>query len=178
MSTNHKLIIMKKVFFCAILTIASLSSVNAQKISYGVTAGYHNLSMNVSAGGFGISANKSGFFVGFTAEFEVSEKFSIQPELQYANSDESTLVMPIMAKYYVSEKFNLQAGPQLDIFLNAPTGFTSLGVGVGFGGGYDITDEIFLSTRYSLGLSNRAQNAPAGASIKFDIFQIGVGYRF
>jgi len=92
--------------------------------------------MNVSAIGFGFSGNKSGFFVGFTLEFQVSEKFSIQPELQYANSDESTLVMPIMAKYYVSEKFNLQGGPQLDLFLNAPTGFTSLGVGLGFGGGY------------------------------------------
>ena len=104
--------------------------------------------------------------------------FHILPELQYANSADNTLVIPIMAKYYVSEKFNLQAGPQLDLFLSAPAGFNSLGFGLGFGGGYDFSEKIYVTTRYSLGLSNRVENAPAGASIKFDTFQIGVGYRF
>ena len=169
---------MKKVILAAILVVASLSSLKAQKIKYSATAGYHSLSLKVSAGGFGISASKSGFYVGVAGEFQVAEKFSIQPELQYANSDESTLVMPIMAKYYVSEKFNLQAGPQLDMFLNAPAGFSSLGLGLGFGGGYDFSDKMYVTTRYSLGLSNRAENAPAGASIKFNTFQIGIGYKF
>ncbi|MDG1527832.1 MAG: outer membrane beta-barrel protein [Polaribacter sp.] len=162
----------------AILVVTSLSSVKAQKIKYAVTAGYHNLTLKVSAGGFAASGGETGFYLGVSAEFQVAEKLSILPELQYANSADNTLVIPIMAKYYVSEKFNLQAGPQLDLFLSAPAGFNSLGFGLGFGGGYDFSEKIYVTTRYSLGLSNRVENAPAGASIKFDTFQIGVGYRF
>jgi opacity protein-like surface antigen len=83
-----------------------------------------------------------------------------------------------MAKYYVSEKFNIQAGPQFDFIADDSDGANKFGVGLGFGVGYDISEKIFAATRYSLGLSNRIQDAPSGISSKFNTFQIGVGYRF
>ena len=45
-----------------------------------------------------------------------------------------------MFKYYVSEKFNVQAGPQFDFVLNGGPGINSLGVGLGFGAGFDAED--------------------------------------
>ena len=83
-----------------------------------------------------------------------------------------------MLKYHVSQKFNLQAGPQLDYLLSDSEGLNAIGFGLGFGAGYDFSEKIFVSTRYALGLSNRFADAPFGISLKLDTFKIGLGYRF
>ena len=83
-----------------------------------------------------------------------------------------------MAKYYVSEKFNLQAGPQLDFVVSESEGLNTFGLGLAIGAGYDISEKFFISTRYAFGLTNRIEDAPSGISAKFDTFQAGLGYRF
>ena len=174
---------MKKLMIMTVITVLSIVGVNAQKANFGITAGYHDFTLKASGGGLTASTSTSGFFVGLTAEFVVSGDFNIVPELQFVRTSKEgesveQIVMPIMGKYYISDEFNLQAGPQIDVLISESTGINTLGIGLGFGAGYDFSDKIFAMTRYSFGLSNRAENAPSGASLKFDTFQIGIGYRF
>jgi opacity protein-like surface antigen len=174
---------MKKVLFIVVFVLLGIGNVRAQETTYGVTAGFHNLRISVSGGGVSLSEHASGYFVGFFADFNVSEKLNIQPEVHFSSvfkNGESTndIIIPVMAKYYVSEKFNVQAGPQFDILVSESDEFNQFGLGVGLGAGYDFSEKIFTSVRYAIGLSNRIEDAPSGISSKLNTFQIGLGYRF
>jgi hypothetical protein len=150
---------MKKVLFIAVLATLGLGKVNAQETTYGATAGFHSLTISVSGGDITASSSASGYFVGFFADFNVSEKFNIQPEVHFASAIKdgdsgNEIIIPIMAKYYVTEKFNLQAGPQFDFVIDVDTdGINIFGVGVGIGAGFDFSEKLFASTRYSFGLN-------------------------
>lgn len=175
---------MKKLLLIAVFALVGLGTVNAQETSYGLTAGYHMLSISVSGGDATVSADGSGYYVGVFADFNVGEKFNIQPEIHFASAykdgeSANELIIPIMAKYFVSDVFNIQAGPQLDFVVDDESeGINKFGVGIGFGAGFDFSEKVFASARYSLGLSNRIENAPSGVSAKFNTLQIGIGYRF
>ena len=173
----------KKIVFIAFVAIIGLVKVNAQETTYGATTGFHNLSISVSAEGITVSDNASGYYIGFFADFNVSEKFNIQPEIHFASvyqegESSNEIIVPIMAKYYVSDEFNVQAGPQLDFIVDDSEGINKFGIGLGFGAGYDFSKKVFASIRYSIGLNNRIEDAPSGISSKFDTFQAGIGYRF
>ena len=174
---------MKKVLFIALIAMLGLGNVNAQEASYGVTAGFHSLSIRSSGGGITAYSSASGFFAGFFADFDVSEKFNIQPEIHFASSSRNgesgnEIIIPVMAKFYVSDEFNVQAGPQFDFIVDGSEGVNKFGLGFGFGAGYDFSEKLFAAARYSFGLSNRIQDAPSGITSKFNTFQIGLGYRF
>ena len=107
-----------------------------------------------------------GFYAGLLADIEFIDKFHVQPELLYANvGGESMIIVPVMAKYYVAEAFNLQAGVQLDFLLDPPSfeiqglELTQLVKDSGFsfnvGAGFDISDKIALQAKYSFGTTNR-----------------------
>lgn len=172
---------MKKVFFVAMLALG-LGKVVAQS-SYGVTAGFHNFTIKASNGAITASTGASGFYAGFFGDFSVSDNVNIQPEIHFVstfkggNSVEQ-LVVPVLAKYYFNDEFNLQAGPQFDFVLSESNGINTFGLGVALGAGYDFTEKVFATARYSFGLTNRISNAPSGVSSKFDTLQIGLGYRF
>jgi opacity protein-like surface antigen len=175
--------IMKKVLFIAVVVLLGLGNLSAQKTTYGVTAGFHSLDISVSVDGLTVSTSGSGYFVGFFADFNVSDNFNIQSEIHFASAYQdgdaaNEIIIPVMVKYYVSEKFNIQAGPQFDFIVDESENVNKFGVGLGFGAGYDISEKIFAATRYTLGLSNRIQDGPSGMSAKFNTFQIGLGYRF
>ena len=105
---------MKKLLLVAITVLGFTYLSQAQEVRFGATAGYLNARGSVKAGDISISASESGFYLGAVADFNVSENFNVQPELLYANVDGSSgLMLPILGKFAISEKFNLQAGPQL-----------------------------------------------------------------
>ena len=174
----------RKLVFIAFFTIAGLGKLSAQETTFGATAGFHNFTISASGGEITASSSSQGYFVGLFAEFNVSDKFNVQPEVHFASVFEegetlNELIIPIMAKYYVSDEFSIQAGPQLDFLIEDDAeGINKFGVGVAIGAGYDFTEKLFVSSRYSFGLSNRIENAPSGISSRFDTFQIGLGYRF
>ena len=143
-----------------LLTIALVSfcfSANAQDSKFGATAGYQSLNVKISGGGEELSSDASGFFLGFFAQFSVTETFSIQPELQYSSiTDEGEssglIIIPLMMKFHVTENFNLMAGPQFDYITEQDTeGINKLGLGLGLGLGVDISDNVSLGARYSFG---------------------------
>lgn len=135
---------MKKSFVLVAVVLGSILS--AQSVRYGAKAGA-NVSM---LSGVNDTKSKIGFLVGGTAEIKVSDKFAVQPELLFitgggeTNSEESysesginvkssltqaytlnSLRLPVMAKYFVTEKFSLEAGPEIGYIVSDKVNLTA-----------------------------------------------------
>ncbi|WP_282043503.1 porin family protein [Winogradskyella flava] len=174
---------MKKLFLAAFAVFA-FASVNAQDTTFGATAGLTILSPDVEGGDVD---SETGFHIGAFAEIGISDQFSIQPELTYAMAgDISMIALNAMAKYHVSEEFNIHAGPQIgfaggddidDIEDILGDDFTKLNLQLAIGVGYDITEEIFAQARYGFQLNDHF-TGDEDFGIKINTITIGVGYRF
>ncbi len=188
---------MKKIILTA-AAIFAFGLANAQEVKFGIKAGL-NLS-NVTGDVDGAST-KVGFQAGGLVEIKVSDKFAVQPELLYslqgAKVDEegtevdfnlSYLNIPVMAKYLVSDKFSLEAGPQVGFLMSAKAkaegasvdvkdAFESIDFGLNIGAGYDATENINIGVRYGFGLSNIAKDSE-GEKIKNSNIAIAVAYKF
>ncbi|WDF58921.1 porin family protein [Flavobacterium sp. KACC 22758] len=169
---------MKKIILAAI-AVMTFSFANAQQTRFGVKGG---LNLSNWAGG-DVSDTKAlvGFHVGGFAEIKIIEKLAIQPELLFSTQgtkfdggaffgdfDVKTnyLNIPVLAKYYIVEKFSVEAGPQLGILLSAKSngedvkdGFKTVDFGFNLGAGYHFTDNVSVNLRYTIGLSPLADNA-------------------
>lgn len=169
---------MKKVLIIAAITLVSFG-VNAQDVDFGVTAGYLNVRGSIKADGVSISASDSGFYAGFIAEFSAGDSFSVQPELLYANvNNSSALMLPVMGKFYVSDKFNIQVGPQFVFSLEESlSDFSSFELDLAGGFGVDITDKLFAEARYSLQLNN-SYTGSEDVTVKGNYLTIGIGRKF
>ena len=157
-------------------------------IVFGVKGGYANTNFG---GDFDTKA-ASNFYIGGLVDFHITEKFHVQPELLYSmegsNEDESNLDfirIPVMAKFFLGEGFNLQAGPELAFVAGGGAikdSLKSMDFGLGFGAGYELSSGLMFDARYNLGLSD-LNDFPSGsgledAKITTNSFQIGLGYRF
>ena len=130
---------MKKTILLLALAFGMYSA-NAQEISFGAKAGLNLAS--VSGDETDDLDGRTGFHVGAVAEFSLSEKFSLQPELLYSTQGakfeetafeqgvtargEATvkldyILLPVMAKYYIAEGLSIEAGPQLGVLVSAET---------------------------------------------------------
>lgn len=159
-------------------------SSSSEGMKFGVKAG---LNMTNFTGDFDSDA-KTSFYVGGLVDFTVSDKFHVQPEVLYsmegADDDAgiSYLRVPVMAKYYVAEGFNIQAGPELAFKVATEEDVLddmtkSMDFGLGFGAGYEMSSGLMFDARYNLGLNNIYDGA-GGFDMKNTGFQIGLGYRF
>ncbi len=180
---------MKKIVLIAIAMFA-FTLTNAQ--TFGAKAGFNSSMSAIDITGFDDDSDAiNGFYIGGFAEFEISEGLILQPELLFVSVIEtsdidgvdsesySSLYIPIMFKYYVVDKFNVQAGPQITFSLEETIDdFSALGVDLALGLGYDITDNIFVDARYGYQLSNYYTGDSDGVSIKSNTLQIGLGYKF
>lgn len=188
---------MKKIIFTA-LAFSVFSFANAQDMKFGVKAG---VNLSTFTGDVTDVDNKVGFQVGGFAEFKVSEKFSVQPELMYSSLGAKTeflgttitsnvdyIVLPVMAKYYVAEAFSLEAGPQIGFLISAKISgggnsvdnkedYNSTDFGFNLGAGYDFTENISAGVRYTLGLSNIAKGA-GNDKIHNSNLSLALAYKF
>lgn len=137
---------------------------------------------------------------GVAAEFIVSNKFSIQPELLYAVQGTKFysgslylqyINFPLLAKYYLSKPLSIIAGPQVG-FLTAAKGTNGNGettsisnlvkpidFTVTFGLGYNIESNATVQLTYGLGLTQiQEQLIPGEAKSKNSVFMFSVGYKF
>ena len=85
-----------------------------------------------------------------------------------------------MAKYYVANGFNLQAGPEVAFKAGGDDSIKdsvkSVDFGLGIGAGYELSSGLMFDARYNLGLANIID--VSGANVKNVSFNIGLGYRF
>ncbi|MFN3753568.1 porin family protein [Flavobacterium sp.] len=177
---------MKKVLL-TIAAVFAFSFANAQDkggssdMKFGVKAGYINSNFT---GDFEGDAT-SGFYIGGLVDFAISEKFHVQPELLYSmegakDAAVNFVRIPVMAKYYVMEGLNLQAGPQFGFVAGGDDikdNLKSLDYGLGIGAGYELSSGLFFDARYNLGLAD-LNDTDLDAKINTTSFQIGLGYRF
>ncbi len=107
--------------------------------------------------------------------FDVTEKSTTK--LAYLN-------IPVMAKYYVTEGLSLEAGPQIGFLMSAKEDnvdikelLNSTDFAFNVGAGYDVTENINLGLRYSIGLSNIAKDL-GDEKINNTNFAFALGYKF
>ena len=195
---------MKKAVFIPLLFLFGFSGLKAQNNQFGFVGGFHNQFANVNVnvdvdfpGGDNVNESISdsdggaGIYLGGFGEFGLSEKINLYTEIQFAfaSSDGNTntqIMIPILAKYYINEKFSIVGGPQLDFMLTDSDFINTFGIGIGIGAGYNLSERFTISGRYSFGLNNRIKNLEtnintdnfsAGYSLKYSYLQIGVAYR-
>lgn len=171
---------MKKIIL-SILAVAAFGTANAQEIKFGVKAGanFSNFTGDADLDG------RTGFYVGGLVDIGISEKFHVQPELLYSmegakDAELDFVRIPIMAKFYLMEGLNIQAGPVLGFkvggeeFVDEAT--KSLDYGLGFGAAYELPIGVFFDARYNLGVANISDGD--GFDLGTSAFQVGLGYRF
>lgn len=157
---------MKKIILILAIVFA-FGVVSAQDMKYGVRGGLDMISLSNGGG------SATGFFAGGFAEFELTDMIVLQPGLNYhtASKDGANftyLGIPVLANYNVADKINILAGPSMYYSLeSADTDKTRFNLDLG--GSYDITENIFVEPRYSIGLTG---------DVKVNHFLICAGYRF
>ncbi len=184
---------MKKLLLVTAIAILGLANVNAQDVNFGVKGG---LNFATLTGGNNSEIGwTTDFNLGVMAEIKISEKFSFQPELIYSgqgfgssDSAEGTIALnylnvPLIGKYYVTEKLSLEAGPQIGFLISTKGGtqdyedlIKATDFGVNLGLGYKLDNGLNFGLRYNLGLSNISD--VSGTTNRNGVLQLSVGYFF
>jgi hypothetical protein len=181
---------MKKLLFAAV-AVLGFTFANAQETKFGAKAGFNmsNLAGREDAN------TLIGIHLGGFAELKLSDKFAVQPELlfsmQGAGSDAADLKtnyinIPVMAKYFVTDNFSVEAGPQIGFLMSAKfdgedakDGLNSTDFGLNFGGSYYIDENMFLTARYGFGLSEVEKDLASGENGSTNsVIQLSFGYKF
>jgi hypothetical protein len=169
---------MKKIILTAVAVFA-FGFANAQSAKFGVTTGVDFATAKLTVPGNSATASETGFYVGAFVDITATEKFHLQPELLIVFiKDSKQLQLPILAKFFVAEKFSILAGPDLLFDLDDSVGTKSMGVGFDFGGAYDIDKNFCIEAKYNLGITNLIKDAPSGVSGKINGLFVGLGYKF
>ncbi len=183
--TNNKLKSMKK----SLVLIALLFSVTAtfaQENVFGVRAGLNvtNLDFSPEVPAGVENLHRNGFVIGFVAEYGISKKLSIAPEVQFSAEgakDKSLrldyIQMPIFLNYKLTRQIAVGVGPQISIKSHShEDGLQNFAYSGIAGITYMITDEIFVDARFSYGLSNIFDDATGLDAINKNI-QFGLGIK-
>jgi hypothetical protein len=206
---------MKKIILTA-MAVFAFGFANAQKVEFGAKAGI-NLAKLTDFEEANPS-NRVGFLGGVFAEIKLTEKFSIQPEILYSEEGVkgrlndleigvinssidanftlklSYVRIPVLAKFYASEAFYFEAGPQIGFLTSSKMKiktnfnsieatqdvniFKSVDYNMAVGLGYNFTKKIFLTGRYNFGLTNIAKESQDDSKNKNSVFSFAVGYKF
>lgn len=197
---------MKKI--CLLFVILCIGfTANAQKISFGFKGGL-NSSWVTGDSSDGVSP-RIGVHLGVMSEFSLSEKFSIQPELIYSQQGaqqdvaftldgftlqeeelkarHNYLNLPILAKYYITENFSIEAGPQIGFLLSAEQegsgvevdakeALKSIDFAASLGVSYKLNNGLNFSARYNAGLSD-VNDVEGVTDENFNgVLQLSIGY--
>jgi len=169
----------KKLFLILFTVLASAFTIQAQhQIRYGFRLGLNYSDIDFDDDSFGIDQGNDdariGLAAGFFAQYYLSEKISIQPELQYsAQGERSTVIadrasdrlkinilqLPILLNYHI-HKLTLSAGPQVGLRIwefERTEDYETLQFSGVLGITYDIMDNFQATLRGSFGLTDAIQ---------------------
>jgi len=194
---------MRKIILATVLTVGILLSANAQKIEFGIKAGVNFASLS-GDGGDGFDGRTS-FHIGGILNYEISEKFAIQPELLYSaqgatfddifddnfvdEGDDATfrldyINIPVLADYTFAEGFSAQLGPQFGFNVNSEVEFngdTEDADGfetfdIGIAGGFQYILEQGVFFQARYALG--LKDIAQDADSKNSVLALSVGYKF
>jgi len=176
---------MKKAAFAALVFLLTYN-VSAQ--SFGIKGGINFTTLNGNDDGN--FKGLTSFHIGILKEFVLLDNLTLQPELLYStqgaqvkNSDDNYklnyLLLPVVAKVYLNDVFNIHAGPQFGLLLGETNDVTTVksktfdfGVAAGFE--YELTSGISFTGRYIWGQNSMASNA----DLKNSAIQLSLGFLF
>ncbi|MCA6066139.1 PorT family protein [Chryseobacterium sp. RG1] len=217
---------MKKLLLIAAVAVMG-SSVYAQEFRFGPKVGFAMSTMKIDENQDNLGKRnmdpKYTFYIGGMAEYKINDNFGFQAEVLYSplgakekidginagimfvgeqtKVNLGTLLVPISAKYFISEGFSIAAGANFGVILSAKqktvigSDFADMEI-EGDSGEVDIKNDIkklniapfvgveymfengfFIDGRYSLGVSNLS-NDGSGGKVTNSFAQIGVGFKF
>ena len=185
---------MKKIFLAAVLFIATSATIQAQLLQIGVKGGVNFASQTGDAfpeQNFDKEGITS-FHAGLVAEVKLLDRFSLQPELLYSTqgatyknavtefkNELGYISIPVMAKFYLTDSFSLEVGPQASFLVSEKNDFDvedaeTFEFGLNAGLGFKITKNFFVQGRYGLGLTEASKNA----DVKNSTVQLSAGFMF
>jgi hypothetical protein len=174
-----------------------LLSTTTQAQKFGLRAGINLSNEKASAAGVSVRASsKVGFTVGAFADWEITNAFSIQSELNYSQmgakvgSQKETLdyiAIPVLAKFRLGE-LGIYAGPQASFLVGGRDKFEGQTIGVASqfkmldlsavgGAEYVFAKKLVVSARYQLGLTNISDMGVAAKLINKGA-SFTLGYKF
>ena len=178
---------MKKVLL-TVLFVFVFSFANAQDMRFGVKAGllassYDGYRLHkdddegiyddyyfLGNGAYGSNESNVGMYIGGLLDFELVDKFRLQPELNISivpgDSGYIALGVPVLVKYSFFDKFYAEAGPALNYAVDGDD--DQFSPSFDFGATYDVMADFFVEVRADVGLGGYL-----GSNIN-----AGVGYRF
>jgi hypothetical protein len=202
---------MKNLFLSTLVGIFAIAGANAQAdsdlVQFGVKGGVNFAT--VTGDGFDSPDSRTSFNAGFVAEIPFSERFSIQPEVMYSgqgfdvkeidqdnafDTDDNIeyqldyIQVPILAKVYLFEGFNVQAGPQIGFKINEEIDYQpnsdagdvdldeteDIEFGLAAGLEYKFKSGFFIQGRYNYGFTELIKDR----DIHNSVIQAGVGFMF
>jgi Outer membrane protein beta-barrel domain len=182
----------------ALLVCAAASA----QLKFGIKAGanFSNVRGSDAEGNKG----KTGFYAGALAEYPITEKLAVKPELLYslqgakavdenegvvteAKVDLSYITLPVMVSYEFVPGFYAETGPQISYLTSAKAKSNGLKEDVkgyfkkvdfswGFGLGYISPINVGINAKYNLGLSKMSAEDPE--KVYNGVFQVGLVYIF
>jgi hypothetical protein len=180
------MVIMNKITLLILLSTVSL--INAQEFSIGVKGGV-NLSSYYETNTNDLS-QRTLYHVGLVTDVILSDKFSFAPELLFSaegfevkDSDFSVdlnyLRVPLLMKYYVTDSFSLNIGPQFGALIKAKNSegdnlenTKSLDFGFKFGSTYTLGSGLIVDTSWNYGLTSIVDDL----QIRQSMLQFSLGY--
>lgn len=169
---------MKKLsILTALVALISIHTITAQE-GFTVKAGLNSVSLKTDLGAFGagsVSSSEIGFYGGAGYNFAINDTFSIEPAaLISVVSELTSIYVPVMVQYKISDGFFAQAGPQINYLLeDVPDG--ALGVDIAIGAGYNINTNWYVEAKYGFEV---LRGGDFGEFTSINTLSIGTGYRF
>ena len=196
------MIIMKKV----ILLTALISTCFVSAQGFGIKGGLNLTNLTNFENTFKQEVEseniRTSFHIGIFNEFEVTEHFSIQPEVLYSSQGTKYsgdgaedkvrldyINVPIMFKFYLGDNFFLESGPQVGFLINDESNFgfftisdedafNSVDFGLNLGLGFKLGDNAHLNARYGFGFNGVFSDLPDNSdnNPKNSVFGVSIAF--
>lgn len=194
---------MRKIALTIIFIVIHFVNANSQS-SFGVKGGL-NLASLKGEGVDNLNIRSSVHITGLV-EIELSDRFSVQPEIVFSSqgAEESDIDykatwylnyinIPLITKYYINDQLSIEAGPQIGFLMNAKLDWSdddesgldeleefisSIDFGIDFGLGYKLESGLIFGGRYNMGMINVLESDMTEGKLTNGVLQMSIGYLF
>ncbi len=192
---------MKKITFqfsVFLIFILNINISNAQTY-FGFKVGTNFSNIN---GDNDLKGVKFGMHVGAVTEIQISDLFSLQPELLYSklgSQDKNNkslkynnnyIVIPIMVKYFINNVISIDLGPQVGYLLFAKSSngweewtdikkdLNTFDYGINLGASYEMDNGMNINIRYNYNFANIYKADILNLDANNTVIQLSLGYKF